>query len=85
MKIIYENCRVKNIIIWKKIVSVKKIQACTGIFFRLFFFRNCKSCIYNCNDLLSYNNSYFAANDLPGGGELPYKRDGDARCMTYGV
>ena len=55
-----------------------------GIFLRAFFC-NCKSCVYNCDDLLSYNNSYFAAHDSWGGGGLPYKSDRDARCMAYRV
>ena len=33
-------------------------ETCTSVkFFRLFF-RNYKSCVYNCDELLSYNTSY---------------------------
>ena len=36
---------------------VQGFESCTSLnFFRLSF-RNCKSCVYNCDDLLSYNNS----------------------------
>ena len=30
-------------------------ESCTSHFFFRLSFRNCKSCVYNCNDLLSYN------------------------------
>ena len=48
MKIIYENCGVKN--------SMKEEHSSyTHNFFFRFSFRNCKGCVYNCDDLLSYN------------------------------
>ena len=49
--------------------SLKEIQACMGIFSRLFFFRGSKSCVFYSYDFLSYNNSYFKAHDSPGVGE----------------
>ena len=48
-----------------------------GIFLRAFFC-NCKSCVYNCDDLLSYNNSYLAAHDSWGGG-------GDSHIKVTGM
>ena len=47
MKIIYEICGVKNCM--KEDLN----------FFRPSF-RNCKSCVYDCDDLLSYNYLCFA-------------------------
>ena len=43
-----------------------------GNFLRLFFC-NCKSCVHNWDDLLSCNNSYFAAHDSPGWGDSHIK------------
>ena len=45
-----------------------------GIFLRAFFC-NCKSCVYNsyCDDLLSYNDSYFVAHDSWGRGDSHIK------------
>ena len=107
MKIIYENCGVKNYMKedhrsnsglsgiwtlglcntgaalyqlsqqanWERVIELVCIKTVKGsnpvkawIFLRLFF-RNCKSCAYQCDDLLSYNNSYFAAHSP--GGETP--------------
>ena len=48
MKIIYENCRVKN--------CMKDHRSYRRNFCRLSF-RNYKSCVYNCDDLLLYNRS----------------------------
>ena len=47
MKIIYENCGVKN-------------YMREDLNFFWLSFRNCKSCVYNCYVLLSYNYLYFA-------------------------
>ena len=40
-------------IIWKEIIAV--IDATFAVAKRKPDFRNCKSCVYNCDDLLSYN------------------------------
>ena len=56
--------------------SLKKFRLLRE-FFKPFFY-NCKSCVYNCDDLLSCNNSYFAAHDSPGGG-------GDSHIKVIGM
>ena len=57
MKIIYVNCGVKNYMKGDHRSCRRNFCSCEekAWFFSRLSFRNCKSCVHNCDDLLSYN------------------------------
>ena len=69
MKIIYENCGVKNYMKKDHRSYRRNFCSCgkgslkeksrTGLNFFRFAFRNCKSCVYNYHDLLSYKRTNY--------------------------
>ena len=65
MKIIYENCGVKNYMkkdhrsYRRNFCSCGKGSLKKKIPYRPEFFRNCKSCVYNYHDLLSYKRTNY--------------------------
>ena len=58
MKIIYVNCGAKNLMKEDHRSYIRNLCSCENdaFFFRLSF-RNCKSCVYNCDDHSSFNSS----------------------------
>ena len=55
MKIIYENCRVEEL--FESCTGIVEVKGSNPVQAGIFPFRNCKSCVYSCDDLLSYNSS----------------------------
>ena len=57
MKIIYVNCGVKNLMKDDHRSYIRNLCSCENDFFFRLSFRNCKSCVYNCDDHPSFNSS----------------------------